>query len=180
MRIDERVKLNYFDWMYDLMCDGRFGRGITYRQLFRYLHDTEFTHFVPHDENRAKDGISLRHRYCSEHDCLDLQRYLDGPCSVLEMMVALAIRCEEYIMCDPDKGDRTAQWFWTMILSLGLGSMTDYNFDEEFVESAIDRFLNREYSPDGKGGLFTIRKWNRDARTAEIWHQLLAYLNTLG
>ena len=180
MRIDEKVKLEYFDWMYDLMCDGRFAGRITYRQLFKALHDIEFVYFVPHDENRAEDGVALRYRYCYLHDCEDLEHYLDGPCSVLEMMVALAIRCEERIMSDPDKGDRTAQWFWSMIISLGLGSMTDYNFDEELVNDAIARFLNREYEPDGKGGLFTVRKWNRDARTAEIWHQLLAYLNTLG
>lgn len=180
MRIDEQVKLDYFNWMYELMCKGRFDNRITYRELFRFLHDTEFIHFVPHDENRADDGIALRYRYCFLNDCEDLEQYLDGPCSVLEMMVALAIRCEERIMSDPDKGDRTAQWFWSMIVSLGLGSMTDYNFDERFVNDVITRFLNREYAPDGKGSLFTIKRWNRDARTVEIWHQLLAYLNTLG
>ena len=180
MRIDEQVKLDYFNWMYELMCKGRFDNRITYRELFRFLHDTEFIHFVPHDENRADDGIALRYRYCFLNGCEDLERYLDGPCSVLEMMVALAIRCEERIMSDPDKGDRTAQWFWSMIISLGLGSMTDYNFDERFVDDVITRFLTREYAPDGKGSLFTIKRWNRDARTTEIWHQLLAYLNTLG
>jgi hypothetical protein len=93
------------------------------------------------------------------------------------MMVALAIRCEERIMNDPTKGDRTAQWFWGMVSSLGLSGMTDYNFDEWLTEEVIRRFLNREYDRDGKGGLFTIKRWNRDARDAEIWHQLLAYCN---
>jgi hypothetical protein len=179
MRKDEKIRKEYFEWMYDLVCDGRFAEAITYRRLFELLHRTEFVYFVPHDENRADDGISLRYHYCVSHECEDLEQYLDGPCSILEMMVALAIR-EEHIMSDPDRGDRTAQWFWTMISSLGLSGMTDYNFDKEFVNDSIAKFLNREYSPDGKGGLFTVRKWKRDARTAEIWHQLLAYLNTLG
>ena len=95
------------------------------------------------------------------------------------MMVALAIRCEERIMADPAKGDRTAKWFWSIVNSLGLSSMTDYNFNEWLVNDIITRFLNREYEPDGKGSLFTIKRWNRDARDAEIWHQLMAYLNTL-
>lgn len=179
MRLKDRVKSDYFEWMYDLMCQGRFANGISYRLLFAYLHDTEFTYFVPHDENRAEDGIALRYRFCLYHDCENLEYCLDGPCSVLEMMVALAIRCEERIMADPAKGDRTAQWFWGMVNSLGLSSMTDYNFNEWLVNDIITRFLNREYEPDGKGSLFTIKRWNRDARDAEIWHQLMAYLNTL-
>lgn len=83
-------------------------------------------------------------------------------------------------MSDPEKGDRTAQWFWNMINSLGLSSMTDYNFNEWLVNDVVTRFLKREYDPDGKGGLFTIKRWNRDVRDVEIWHQLMAYLNTLG
>lgn len=179
MRNDEKVRKEYFEWMYDLVCDGRFADSITYRRLFELLHNTEFVYFIPHDENRAEDGISLRYHYCVSHECEDLEWYLDGPCSILEMMIALAIR-EEHIMSDPDKGDRTAQWFWSMISSLGLSGMTDYNFDEEFVNDSVAKFLNREYKPNGKGSLFTVKKWKRDARTAEIWHQLLAYLNTLG
>ncbi len=180
MRIEDRVRSDYFEWMYDLMCQGRFAKGITYRQLFTFLHDTEFIYFVPYDENRAEDGIALRYRFCLFHNCEDLEYCLDGPCSVLEMMVALAIRCEERIMADPEKGDRTTQWFWNMINSLGLSSMTDYNFNEWLVNDVITRFLKREYDPDGKGGLFTIKRWNHDARDTEIWRQLLAYLNTLG
>lgn len=179
MRIEDKVKNDYFEWMYDLMCEDRFAKTITYRRLFTFLHDTEFIYFIPHDDNRAADGISLRYRYCYFNNCEDLEYCLDGPCSVLEMMVALAIRCEENIMSDPSKGDRTSQWFWNMISSLGLSGMTDYNFNERLVKDAIVRLLNRDYSPDGKGGLFTIRGWNRDARDAEIWHQLMAYLNTL-
>lgn len=179
MRIEDRVRSDYFEWMYELMCSDRFAKTITYRQLFTFLHDVEFTYFVPHDENRADDGIALRYRYCSTHGCEDMEYCLDGPCSILEMMVALAIRCEERIICDPAKGDRTSQVFWSMITSLGLSSMTDYNYNEWLVNDVITRFLNREYSPNGKGGLFTIRGWDRDARDAEIWHQLLAYCNRL-
>ena len=179
MRKEDRVRSEYFEWMYDIMCGDRFAKSITYRQLFTFLHDVEFTYFIPHDENRADDGIALRYRFCSNNGYEDMEYYLAGPCSVLEMMVALAIRCEERIMCDPDKGDRTAQWFWSMITSLGLSSMTDYNYNEWLVNDVITRFLNREYDRNGKGGLFTIRRWDRDARDAEIWHQLLAYCNNL-
>lgn len=179
MRIED-VRSDYFEWMYELMCGGRFASAISYRKLFTFLHNTEFTYFVPHDENRAEDGIALRYRYCLINDCEDLEQYLDGPCSVLEMMVALAIRCEERIMTDPSKGDRTAQWFWDMIRSLGLSSMSDYNFNEWEANNIMCKFLNRKYAPNGKGSLFTVKGWNRNARDVEIWHQLMAYLNSLG
>lgn len=82
-------------------------------------------------------------------------------------------------MDDPDVGDRTGQWFWGMIKNLGLGSMTDARFDEEYVESVIERFLNREYEPDGRGGLFRIRNCTEDLRNVEIWYQMCWYLDTI-
>lgn len=179
MRIEDRVNSDYFEWMYDLVCGGRFAKSISYRQLLTFLHDTEFIYFVPYDENRAAEGVCLRYRFCLLHECEDLECYLTGPCSVLEMMIALAIRCEESIMDDPDKGDRTGQWFWGMITSMGLGSMSDSNYNEWLVNDVVTRFLEREYEPDGRGGLFTVKGWNRDMRTAEIWHQLMAYINSL-
>lgn len=160
------------------MCEDRFARSISYRQLLTFLHDTEFTYFIPYDENRAADGVSLRYRYCLIHGCEDLEYCLSGPCSVLEMMVALALRCEEN-MDNPEKGNRTGQWFWSMITNLGLGSMSDDNFNEWLVHDVIARFLDRDYEPDGRGGLFRVRGWHRDMRTTEIWHQLLAYMNTI-
>ncbi len=179
MRTEDRIKSDYFEWMYELVCGDRFAKSVSYRQLLTFLHDTEFVYFVPYDENRAAEGIALRYRFCLLHDCEHMEHYLTGPCSVLEMMIALALRCEETIMDDPEKGDRTGQWFWSMIANLGLGSMNDTNFNEWLVNDVIARFLNREYEPDGRGGLFTVRNWNRDMRTAEIWHQLMAYINSM-
>lgn len=179
MRIEDRVKIDYFEWMHDLVCEGRFGKGVGYRQLLSFLHDCEFVFFVPYDENRAAEGIALRYRFCFLHDCEDLECYLTGPCSVLEMMIALAIRCEENIMVDPKKGDCTAQWFWDMITNMGLGGMNDTNFNEWLVNDIVTRFLNREYESDGRGGLFRVKGWTRDMRTAEIWHQLMAYINSM-
>lgn len=170
----------YFEWLYNLVCKDKFSKHISYERLLRYLHDTEFIYSIPKDENRAEDGISLRYRFVTEwvldYDMLD---YLDGPCSVLEMMIALAIRCEENIMDNPKIGDRTSQWFWGMITNLGLGSMMDDNFDEGFVDDTVTRFLNRDYDPDGKGGLFTVKYCDYDLRDVEIWYQLCWYLDSI-
>ena len=167
----------YFEWLYDLVSKDR---NIAYRRLLTYLSNTPFIYSLQKDENRAKDGLDLRLRFGFEIGELeDVTSYIKEPCSVLEMMVALAIRCEESIMDDPDIGDRTSQWFWNMIVNLGLGSMSDDRFDSDFVNYVIDRFLNREYEPDGRGGLFTIRNCEYDLRTVEIWHQLCWYLDSI-
>lgn len=179
-----RISDEYFDWLVDLMCADRFPSYISYNRLFAHLHSTRFTYLIPMDENRASDGIDLRRRFALyqgyEDEAYDMViDMLSGPCSVLEMMIALAIRCEENIMDDPSIGDRTQQWFWVMITNLGLNSMTDDRFDPLYVRNAVDILLNREYEPDGRGGLFTIRDCRVDLRRVEIWHQLCKYLDSL-
>jgi hypothetical protein len=179
MTINDRIVDEYFEWMYRLVCEGRYSRSVSYRKLLSYLHDVEFIFSIPKDENRARDGVDLRRRFALSREYGDLSRYLDGPCSVLEMMIALAIRCEESIMDDTAVGDRTGQWFWGMVTNLGLGSMYDSNFDIEYVEDVVARFLHRKYEPNGRGGLFTVRHCDRDLRDAEIWYQLCWYLDSL-
>lgn len=178
-----QIANEYFKWLSDIVCKDLFSEEISYNKLLVYLHSTEFRwpKSLPMDRNRAEDGIDLRYRFTYQHPDLGVQadRYIHGPCSVLEMMIALAIRCEETIMDDPKKGDRTQQWFWGMVSSLGLSSMRDDLFDRGFVDFSINRFLNREYEPNGKGGLFTIRNCDKDLRSVEIWYQLNWYLDTI-
>lgn len=175
---DELVN-SYFEWMYFMVCgENRYSENLSYRKLLMYLHSTPFKYSIKKDRNRAADGVDLRRRFAMDLGYEDLSDYLDGPCSVLEMMVALAIRCEETIMDDPQIGDRTSQWFWGMITSLGLGSMYDSRFDKEVVEESVKRFLRREYKPNGSGGLFTVRNCEYDLRSIEIWTQMLYYLDS--
>lgn len=177
-----RHELNseYFEWMCQLVYSERYSRRLSYRKLLSYLHSVEFTYTIGMDGNRAEDGVDLRYRFGSEQgysggiiaNLLD-----DKPCSVLEMLIALSVRCEEHIMDNPEIGNRTGQWFWNMIVNLGLGSMTDTKFNETYAEDIIARFLNREYEPNGEGGLFTLHRCRYDMRTVEIWYQMMWYLN---
>lgn len=172
--VKQEVQDAYFEAWYQFVCGERFAEEISYRKLLTKLHNTEFTYFVPNDDNRADDGIQLRRKFAGNDE--EVFGYLDGPCSVFEMMVALAIRCETTIMDDPKVGDRTGQWFWGMIKNLGLSTMYDDNYDEEIVEKVIDRLLKREYEADGSGGLFTVRNCDHDLRKMEIWAQMNWYL----
>ena len=165
---------DYFKWLCDIVCKDRFSKNISYNKLLECLYSIEFRFLIPNDINRAKDGVDLRKRYyLMTFNDVDM----DLPCNVLEMMVALTIRCEESIMDNPSFGDRTGQWFWTMIKTLGLYAMTDDVFDDDFVRDKIDIFMDRQYEPDGQGGLFRIKHCMRDLRKVEIWYQLCWYLD---
>lgn len=180
MRTCDKLNNEYFEWMYQIVC-GDQDDNLSYRKLLYSLHDIEFVPIMKRDRNRAVDGVDFRYRFgleCGYSRDL-IEEHLDTrPCSVLEMMISLAFRVEEEIMNDTGYGNRTGQWFWNMIHSLGLGSMNDSKFDKVYVRDVIFRFLDRKYDYDGKGGLFTIPECGRDMRTAEIWHQTMWYLDT--
>lgn len=165
----------YFDWLISRICGGRHGPEISYRKMLSKLHDTEFVWLMPRDKNRSEDGKALRRRFAGLEDACEL----DGPCSVLEMMYALAVRCEEDLMHDPAYGDRTQQWFWRMIVCLGLGGMRDEFYDEAKIEECVHRLLYRNYSEDGTGGLFIVRNCPHDLRSLEIWDQMCWYINSI-
>jgi hypothetical protein len=134
------------------------------------------------DDNRLADGMDLRYRFayeCDIHSSMVASYLDDKPCSVLEMLVALSLRCEEHIMSNAEAGNRTGKWFWSMVDNLGLGDMTDSRFDISKVDAVIDRFLRRKYAPNGEGGLVTIPNCQQDLRKVEIWYQLMWYLTDI-
>jgi hypothetical protein len=158
----------------------KYSKRLSYKKLLYFLYNTDFTYTIELDANRYEDGTDLRYRFGYDTgfssaviaDCIDI-----FPCSVLEMLIALSIRLEDHIMSDPDAGDRTAKWFWDMIVNLGLGSMDDSKFNETEANYIVQRFLNREYEPNGKGGLFTLEHCDEDLRNVEIWYQACWYLD---
>ena len=171
----------YFEWLYDIVCKNNFHEQNSFRKLLMLLHSVEFTYTIPSDDNQAERGINLRWIYSLEmdRDHEEVRHFIDGPCSVLEMMVALAVRCEDHIMEDAEFGNRTGVWFWDMLTNLGIDQACDCNFSIYEVDDIIERFLNREYEPDGRGGLFTVENCEYDLRDIEIWYQLHLYLSTI-
>ena len=128
---EQYLKEEYFAWIVSLVG----GRG--HLKLLHKLDETDFFYVLPMDANREDDGVELRYRFgyeCRYDDAL-IARGLDNrPCSVLEMMAALALRIEENIMDDPSEGDRLKNWFWSMVESMGLSEMDDENFDAKTIE----------------------------------------------
>ena len=183
----EKLERLYFHWLCWSMGAHR-KPPRRFDKLFETLHEIPFRYSLPMDGNREEDGINLRYRYAEEsgYDERMVASVLDRkPCSVLEMMTALCIRCEESIMdgYSLDRLPRTSTFseylFWIMLDNLGLSEMDDMHFDINIVEEAVDRFLDRDYEADGDGGLFILKFPRRDLRGVEIWYQMCWYLDEL-
>lgn len=170
----------YFDWLYDLVYNSKYAKGCSYKKLFSYLHNVNFDYSIEMDGNRESDGIELRYRFgnINQYPQSAIATFLDiRPCSVLEMMCALAIRCEESIMNNPDYSRGPDKWFWVMLDNLGLQEMDDSIFNENFANDIISTFLNRQYRYNGAGGLFKLNNPPNDLRKVEIWYQMCWYLD---
>lgn len=178
-----RLEKLYFKWLCDKVIDKE--SPLKYTKLMKHLWEAPFMPLMSMDENRANDGLDLRWEFGRELNISqeqieeDLNYRPEPECRIIEMMIALAIRCEETIMTDDRYGNRTGEWFWNMIVSLGLGTMNDTRYDRKYVNIIIDNFNNREYKKDGEGGLFTIRGIRKDMRNVEIWYQMCWYLDSL-
>ena len=153
----------YFNWLCELVKHKDYQN---YSMLLCHLHTTPFRSTMKRDENRGVDGVNLRRK---------AGYFSSKPCSVFEMMAALAVRCEESVMTNVQYGDRTAEWFWRMVVSLGLWQYDDLCYDRQAVTGILDIFLERRYSPDGYGGLFVIPGCAQDLRDVEIWYQAMWY-----
>jgi len=147
------------------------GHTSNYRKLLWKLHTTEFRALLRMDENRIADALEMRRSYSFGG--------LRNAVSILEVMYSLAKRLESDVMEGTYFRDRTSDWFWEMIDSLGLSGMTDSVYDDMVVSKILRRFLRRRYSPNGEGGLFTIRDDSVDMRKQEIWYQAALYLTDL-
>ena len=176
---EKELHEKYFHWMLDRVDNDAWSCE-HYTKLLSYLDSVDYRYTLLMDSNRESDGISLRYVFGYENNISYAQigSELDiYPCSVLEMMVALANRCETQIMHEPDEGYRTYIWFWTMIDSLGLLEMTDQKFNATQADNILNIFMDNKYEHNGKGGLFTVYGSARDMRTIEIWQQMNYYLN---
>jgi hypothetical protein len=178
-----KIKRAYFRWLCDSVKIDPQHPDHDCTELMIMLHKIPFYDLVPNDENRGRDGTLLRDQFAIERmdeDCYcDQCKCLDMPCSVLEMLVALADRIE-YQMSEPGTRSRKPDWFWMMVKNLGLQLYTredPYYIEKgQQNENIIKNFLERLYMRNGEGGLFPLKRALRDQRHIEIWYQMMAYI----
>ena len=169
---------NYISWLIRKIA-GRDAKRGSYIKLMMHLYSRDFYSPIPLDENRSLDGISLRKKFDNEFGTNLYFELRNKPCSILELMVSLAEKVEVNFFGTMNFDDGI-DFFWTMIVNLSLDRMDDICYDEVYVNGVIDRFLSRNYGPNGEGSLFLyFGNCNFDICNAEIWVQLQQYLRSL-
>lgn len=164
---------SYFQWLCSLVDHDP---EKDYSGLLKQLHYIEFSErtakLIPNDDNRISDGLDLRVQFAKDEN-VAYSEWMDEPCTVLEMLIALSYRMEDTMGKDYDF------WFWVMIENLGLEEMSDDRYsdleDSQKIDEVVSNVLNRRYRKDGHGGMFPLKDPDKDQRKVEIWYQMSAY-----
>lgn len=162
------MRERYFHWLLKFIGNG-FCRKNSYFELLEYLFNTEYYWSIPMDEDRAADGIDLRHRFVVECD-EDVEAsyvYLSGPATVLEVLIALSIRMECIARGSIDLA-KSGQWFWGMIKCLDIFDCYDGNCDKAKIDYYIAKWLDFE----SEISIFPNKK-------RELWSQAMEFLSSL-
>lgn len=163
----------YLRWLYSQVGNVKLrDRRRTHWSLMRLLYKKEFVWLIPNDDNRLQEGLDLRMDFIHDEELTDVDPYwLELGCSMLEMMIGLARR-----LYFQDDENTVGEWFWELIVNLGMQDV-DIDFDPKGTHNdTLDRVIWRTYRPNGRGGLFPLRRPSKDQRDVELWYQLSAYL----
>lgn len=147
--------ISYFEWLLSQVeCDEQLG------ELLDAM--TYSWHFIL-DENRSAGGLELRKIYGLEYS-VDLDDVKTGPCSVLEMFVALAMRFSENADISVSKA------FHEMISNL-------QEVNSNSLKVTIQEWMNGNFSPDGYGSPFILQYYTGDARDLDVWTLMTIYIS---
>lgn len=172
------IEEHYIQWLCDLI---NVDPDNPHMHLLRRLYWRTFEPiFIKRDENRAADGENLRIRFADEVglDPYDRDNNLyNHPCSVLEMLIAMSIRCENQIMHNPDLGDRTFKWFWMMLDNMDISKYDSLEYTDDEIDAAVDQacdiLIYRDFKHDGSdGGIFVLPGTKENLRDVEFWYHM--------
>lgn len=170
--MDEPIENLYFDWL----CAKLNNYSTSdYLELFRILHSHLFIDMRSLDENRIEDAKELREYFLGETGTDPEDDWLHQECSIFEVLIAFSERAAFQI-------DMSIQeWFWQFITNLKLDDYRRVDAsDKPTIYAILDRFVMRAYEPNGDGGLFPLRRPQRNQREVEIWYQFCDYVDDNG
>lgn len=166
------------DYLEYLIWRGNLERFKKLGHLFEILHNIEFRYIIERDGNRDADGMNLRDGYNipDGYSNKQIEEFMDRRTSVLEVLIALAIRVDDDYIGDPGE-EHPEEFFLEMLENLGLWAFKGKRYKEEDVRRIIDRWLDRDFTRKGVGSPFPLHYCERDQRDLEIWDQMKAYVN---
>jgi hypothetical protein len=169
---DEPLEEVYFNWLYHKVASVLVPTpSLSFYTVLRDLHATEFVWLLSGDDNRAQDGLDVRSQFLREAYLPHDSHWMSIGCSVLEMMIAFAIKAE----FETDMTMR--EWFWLFMENLDLSDLNDTHADVTAkVTKTMDAFVWRTYRRNGRGGMFPLKNPQHDQTKVEIWYQFCEYL----
>lgn len=175
------VLRDYHRWLVTLVDDENGTLAYDYHELMLFLDEMSFKWSIEMDKNRAEDGLQLRYDYDYQYGNGDLgvaDILSDTECTVLEMLVALSLRCYDDFLSGFDaKIASPHRVFLDMITNLGLQNQADGHLNFEFCVKKCENFVNRRYEKDGRGNIFRVNPVDLDCRDTEIWWQMMRYVD---
>ena len=168
----------YLVWLYSQVGDPEIVEPHrTYWKMLTQLYTKEFVWIVPNDHNRIQDGKELRYEFVDTTELTDVDLgWIQLGCSMLELLVGLSRR-----LAFEAEGE-SRDWFWELIDNLSLTRYNDKRYmanpltSEKVIDTVLDRVIWRNYSPNGRGGLFPLKHPHCDQRGVELWYQLSSYV----
>lgn len=146
-----------------------------YASLFSVLDTKEFRVQVQDDWNRLGDGEYLKYRFAyekgipyAEVDSGDMSEW-KPKCIDVILAIAYSIRN----MALREESDSISDLFWGMMNSMGLDNP---NLSVKDIIQRLDDFMDRNFEPNGHGGLFIVNNPNLDMRELTIWEQINVYV----
>lgn len=165
----------YFNWLRAKVVSYE-APSYMHLDLLKTLYATEFVWLLIGDKNRIEDGLELRIDFLRESGVEREQEWWDSPCSVFEVLVALAKRAC-FITDTP-----VDEWFWRFITNLGLYDYRDRisRVERILIDRILETWILRLYDSSGYGGLFPMREPNEDQTKLEIYYQMNRYFDDQG
>lgn len=160
---------DYGDWLHHKYFIGR----KNYKMLLNELLNSQFIFVLERDANRMEDGAYLRDQYFMENGISG--SFLDRPISILEVLLALAIRIDNEYVGSPND-PRPDMIFWEFLSNLRLTEYQDSRFNVRKIHEILDFWMYRRYKYDGNGGIFPLKNPKNDQKKVELWDQTMAYL----
>ena len=179
---NDAVEERYFRWLYAKIGSVTdLNPARSHWLLAERMHQRIFEVILSNDENRESDGTDLRDEFCDEYGSWENSRYIFEPCSMLEMVLALAKRMHFQDDGSVFDDHGIGEWFWKLMRNVELAHLNDAVFSSgtrigSYVDDVLDTIIYRRYDSSGKGGLFPLRHPNGDQRKTELWYQMNQYM----
>lgn len=144
-------------------------RDKKYQKILKALYNIDFTYVIERDDNRESDGLDLRREFKIPKEFISLRLAFENQtCSVLEMLIGLAFRIDREFLDDVDAGGFLIEMVNNLFSNRG---------KVMFYREIVDKWLERDFLPDGDGSPFPVKHDPRDQRELEIWDQVMSYIN---